>query len=155
MVSVASLLNPSPPIFERLRDTPDSASSSSSREGSPYPSSLLPFKKQKMHKGASNLVMGEPKGKVKYPPYEIQDTHAAAEYRKYEVKPIGQISDYPKRIPYNSDKKSFQQKTGRDGFEGMNTPNDILERWGADKKYQSTSIPSECLEMTATRTHIA
>lgn len=132
MVSVASLLNPSPPVFERLRDTPDSASSSS-REGSPYPSSLLPFKKQKMHKGVSILIKGEPKGKVNYAPYEIQDTHTAAEYQKYEVKPIGQISDYPKRIPYNSDKKSFQQRTGRDGFEGINTPIEILKRWRTDK----------------------
>ncbi len=116
MVPVASLLNPSPPSFERLRDTPDSASSS--RQTSPYPSALLPLKKQKMPKGAATFIKGKPKGEVNYPPYELQDTITAAEYNKYEVRPVGQISDYPKRIPYNSDKKTFQQKTGRDGFEG-------------------------------------
>lgn len=82
-----------------------------------------------MHKGASALIKGEPKGKINYPPYEIQDTDTAAEYRKYEVKPVGQISDYPKRIPYNSDKKTFQQKTGRDGFEGMNILIQVLRHW--------------------------
>lgn len=116
MVPVASLLNPSPPSFERLRDTPDSVSSS--RQTSPYPSSLLPLKKQKMSKGAATFIKGKPKGEVNYPPYEIQNTTIAAEYHKYEVQPVGRISDYPKRIPYNSDKKTFQQKTGRDGFEG-------------------------------------
>jgi hypothetical protein len=116
MVPVASLLNPSPPSFERLRDTPDSASSS--RQSSPSPSIQLPLKKQRISKGAAIFIKGQPKGEVNYPPYEIQDITTAAEYRKYEVQPIGRISDYPKRIPYNSDKKTFQQKTGRDGFEG-------------------------------------
>ena len=71
-----------------------------------------------MSRGAATFVKGKPKGEVNYPPFEVQDKTIAAEYHKYEVKPVGQICEYPKRIPYNSDKKSFQQKTGRDGFEG-------------------------------------
>ncbi len=71
-----------------------------------------------MTKGAATFIKGKPKGEVNYPPYEIQDITTAAEYHKYEVQPVGRISDYPKRIPYNSDKKTFQRKTGRDGFEG-------------------------------------
>lgn len=116
MVPVASLLNPSPPSFERLRDTPESASSS--RQTSPYPSSLMPMKKQKMPKGKASFVKGKSKGEVNYPPYETQDIITAAEHQRFEVRPIGHISECPRRIPYNSDKKTFQQKTGRDGFEG-------------------------------------
>lgn len=113
MVPVASLLNPSPTSSERTEIT-----ESVPRTPSPFSSSPLPFKKQKMSKGAAKFVKGNPKGDVNYPPFEVQDRITAAEHEKYEVKPIGQISAYPKRIPYNSDKKSFQQKTGRDGFEG-------------------------------------
>ena len=72
-----------------------------------------------MSKAAATFVKGKPKGEVNYPPYEIQDEATAAEHMKFEVQPIGRIGEYPKRIPYNSEKKTFQQKTGMDGFEGM------------------------------------
>ena len=113
MVPVSSLLNPTPPPSERT-----DLSRSVSRTSSPFSPSLLPLKKQKMSKGAATFVKGKPKGEINYSPFEIQDTTTFSEHQKYEVKPVGQISAYPKRIPYNSDKKSFQQKTGRDGFEG-------------------------------------
>lgn len=73
-----------------------------------------------MSKAAATFVKGKPKGNVKFPPFELQDLDEATEaaYKKFDVRPIGQISEYPKRIPYNSEKKSFQQKTGRSGFEG-------------------------------------
>lgn len=29
------------------------------------------------------------------------------------------IVEYPRHIPYNSEKKSFLEKTGRESFEGM------------------------------------
>lgn len=31
----------------------------------------------------------------------------------------GEIMRYPRTIPYKSDKKSFEEKTGRSKFEGM------------------------------------
>ena len=71
-----------------------------------------------MSKAAATFVKGKPKGEVNYPPYEIQDEATAAEHKKFEVQPIGRIGEYPKRIPYNSEKKTFQKKTGMDGFEG-------------------------------------
>ena len=113
MVSVASLLNPSPSPSEC-----NSMSSSASRSPSPFSLSLLPSKKSKVSKGAATFIKGKPKGEVNYPPFEKHDNITAAEYHKFDVKPVGRISEYPKRIPYNSEKKSFQKKTGRDGFEG-------------------------------------
>ena len=113
MVPVASLLNPTLSSSTSTEPGP-----SVCRTLSPLSSSLLPLKKQKMSKGAATFVRGKPKGAVNYPPFEIQDKTTATELQKYEVNPVGQISDCPKRIPYNSDKKSFQKKTGRDGFEG-------------------------------------
>lgn len=31
---------------------------------------------------------------------------------------MGHIAEYPRHIPYNSEKKTFQEKTGRESFEG-------------------------------------
>lgn len=116
MVPVSSLLNPSPPSSDYLNDSGEA----SSRSHTPaYTTLSSPPKKQKMSKAAATFVKGKPKGEVNFPPFEVQDQTTAMEHQNYEVQPIGQISDYPKRIPYNSDKKTFQQKTGRDGFEGM------------------------------------
>lgn len=115
MVPVASLLNPTPPSFERFRDDPTAAFKKYPKQSS---SPLAPVKKQKMSKAAATFVKGKPKGKVNYPPYEIQDEATAAEHGKFQVQPIGRIGEYPKRIPYNSEKKTFQRKTGMDGFEG-------------------------------------
>lgn len=119
MVPVASLLNPAPPLFERVQHHPTSASKNYLKQSSP---SLAPLKKQKLSKAAATFVKGKPKGEVNYPPYEIQDEATAAEHGKFKVQPIGQIGEYPKRIPYNSEKKTFQKKTGMDGFEGMCHP---------------------------------
>ena len=76
-----------------------------------------------MSKAAATFVKAEPKGEINYPPYEGQDETIAAAYEEFDVKPVGQISEYPKRIPYNSEKKTFQQRTGRDGFEGTSDSN--------------------------------
>ena len=115
MVPLASLLNPMPPSVESVVDNPLSAF----KEPYQCSPSLAPPKKQKMSKAAATFIKGKPKGEVNYPPYEIQDEATAAELEKFEVQPIGRIGEYPKRIPYNSEKKTFQQKTGMDGFEGM------------------------------------
>ena len=114
MVSVASLLNPIPTSTEHTR-----VSQSTSRTSSPFSPSSSPSKQLKMSKASPKFVKGKPNGRVNYPPFEVQDRTTAAEYHKYNVKPIGEISDYPKRIPYRSTKKSFEQQTGRDGFEGV------------------------------------
>ena len=115
MVPLASLLNPLPPSFERPRKPVKSASPQRIERSS---STLVSAKKQKMSKAAATFVKAEPKGEINYPPYEGKDETIAAAYELFDVKPVGRICDYPKRIPYNSDKKTFQQRTGRDGFEG-------------------------------------
>lgn len=115
MVPLASLLNPVPPSFERPRKRSKSASPKYTET---FSSTLLSVKKQKMSKAAATFVKAEPKGEINYPPYEEQDEKIASAYEQFDVKPVGQICEYPKRIPYNSEKKTFQQRTGRDGFEG-------------------------------------
>lgn len=107
-----------------------------------------------MSKAAATFVKGKPKGEVNYPPYEIQDEATAAEHEKFEVQPIGQIGEYPKRIPYNSEKKTFQQKTGMDGFEGMcRHLGKTIHEEKLIHGHQSTSTPSECRTMLERRMH--
>ena len=89
-----------------------------------------------MSKSAAVFVKGKPKGTINYKPCEIQDATIAAEHRRFHVEPIGYISDYPRHIPYNSDKKSFQQRTGRDAFEGKRRSSKLL-----DLKLTHDSIP--------------
>ena len=116
MVPVASLLNPTPPSPERFGGYPTLAVKKYPKQSSPP---LAPPKKQKMSKAAATFIKGKPKGQVNYHPYETQDEATAAEHEKFQVQPIGSIGEYPRTIPYNSEKKNFQRKTGMDGFEGM------------------------------------
>jgi hypothetical protein len=58
-------------------------------------------------------------GYVNYPAYEAgDDQDLAAQHRKFQINPMGEIMKRGARhIPYNSDKKDFMEKTGRDSFE--------------------------------------
>lgn len=104
MVSIESLLNPLP--------TPSPTSSASTiMLCSPRQ------KKQKMAKDAPIFQRGKPKGEVRYPPCEMRNGEIASLHRDFCIHPFGNIADYPRHIPYNSDKKSFQERTGRESFE--------------------------------------
>ena len=71
-----------------------------------------------MSKDAAIFARGKVQGEVRYPPCEAQDEKLAAEHRRFSVYPMGQISEYRRHIPYNSEKKTFLAKTGRGAFEG-------------------------------------
>jgi hypothetical protein len=94
---------------------------------SPVPASLpcagplisLP-KRQKIPKDAPVFSEGNKTvGYVNYPPHEAgDDQNLAAQHRRFQIYPLGEIFRKGVRhIPYNSDKKDFLDKTGRDAFE--------------------------------------
>lgn len=72
-----------------------------------------------MTKDAAIFAKGKIKGQIRYPPCELQDEDMAVQHRRFQVFPMGHIADYCRHIPYNSEKKSFLEKTGRESFEGM------------------------------------
>jgi hypothetical protein len=77
-------------------------------------------KRQKVPKDAPIFSYGNKVvGFVNYPPHETEGNHSlAVEHDRFRVYPRGEI--YRKgirHIPYNSDKKDFLDKTGRDAFE--------------------------------------
>lgn len=122
MVSVASLLNPVAADSNDDRQLPSPCSSKyeyvTEYSSPPFASPPAPFKKQKMTKDAAIFAKGKTKGQIRYPPCEFQDEEIAVQHRRYQVYPMGHITDYCRHIPYNSEKKSFLEKTGRESFEG-------------------------------------
>ena len=125
MASIRNLLNPVPERQEKEAEENDTDQSQLLSPASSYydrldsPSSpLTPRKKPKISKDQAVFIRGTIRGECRYPPHEYQDETLAAYHEKFEVFPIGEIAEYPRHIPYNSEKKLFMEKTGRECFEG-------------------------------------
>ncbi|OQE05482.1 hypothetical protein PENVUL_c024G06602 [Penicillium vulpinum] len=69
-----------------------------------------------MAKDAPIFRRGKIQGECRYPPCEERDAELEKAHRELSLRPMGNIADYPRHIPYASDKKTFQEKTGRDSF---------------------------------------
>ncbi|KAK0375530.1 APSES transcription factor Xbp1 [Colletotrichum limetticola] len=122
MLSVSSLLNPSPPgPLPAPRFLPSPAMSSpgtcySDRAPSPYlDRPVVP--KLKMSKDPSPVSKYKPRGVIKYYPFENLDDISRREVHRFRVSPFGRIQESCAHIPYNSGKKDFFEKTGRESFE--------------------------------------
>ncbi|EEH41202.1 hypothetical protein PAAG_03488 [Paracoccidioides lutzii Pb01] len=116
MASIASLLNPEPEKRESYRQQlPTPCPSRFARE---YRQSPPPRqKKQKISKDAAVFTRGRVRGELRYPPCEHQSKELAEAHREFQIHPMGHIIEYPRHIPYNSEKKSFLEETGRESFE--------------------------------------
>ena len=86
-----------------------------SREISLEPS---PRKKQKICKDQPVFTRGPVRGEIRYPPFEYDSATLSAYHQQFDMFPMEDLGAYPRHIPYNSEKKLFQDKTGRDFFEG-------------------------------------
>lgn len=153
MISLASILNPSPPPGplpgSRFFTPPGSSSPGLSfAEDSPLP--LVrhsTFEKHRMAKETSGFSKSKAKGVVNFPPFEDLDDDSLREVERFRVCPLGNIQDNCRHVPYNSSKKDFYEKTGRESFEGELFSSSLaLERQyghiNADLFLQSSSILS-------------
>lgn len=70
-----------------------------------------------MSKDGAIFAKGKIKGEVNFPPFENLDELTRAGVLKFKVYPLGEITEYCRHIPYNSEKKTFLEKTGRESFE--------------------------------------
>ena len=116
MATIQSLLNPLPDADERSLQLQSPCSIVYTGDFSPPRPGR---KKQKVSKDAAIFTCGSIRGECRYPPCEYQDEALAAHHQQFEIHPMGRIAEYPRHIPYNSEKKSFLDKTGRESFEGM------------------------------------
>ena len=112
MAAINSLLNPMADKEEEYAMPPTPDSSPTLTEN------YSPRKKAKLTKDAPVFSPGPIRGECRFPPDEFQDEKLAAYHQQFEVSPFGEIADYPRNIPYNSEKKSFLEKTHREYLEG-------------------------------------
>ncbi|KAH7145767.1 hypothetical protein B0J13DRAFT_327157 [Dactylonectria estremocensis] len=120
MLSLKTLLNPASPGREHVpsfRPSPtlSSPTSSASIHG-------MAIQQQTMHAnrnstGRTNLSKSKIRAPVNYPPYEKLDGEAVMELRRFRIQTFGFIQQSCSHIPYNSGKKGFFEKTGRESFE--------------------------------------
>jgi len=122
MLSVTDLLNPVLPGPPWPRYGPSAAPPPSpSAAYSSDASSMMDrqfLAKRKMAKEPSGPVKSRAKGDVNFRPFEDLDEASLREVRRYQIHPFGGIYENCKHIPYNSGKKDFYEKTGRESFEG-------------------------------------
>lgn len=124
MASIKSLLNPAPEL--PVHDTPRFGVSytfpSISMTRSLHPGRHKIPVKYKIPKDAPIFKENDPQGEIRYPPCEDRPDPIDKEHRKmelYPMEPDAKIGRYPRTIPYRSEKKSFEERTGRSRFEGM------------------------------------
>lgn len=92
-----------------------------------------------MPKDSPTFRLGNTVGEVRYPPCEERDEELAKIHEEFQLKPMGEIAKYPRHIPYQSDKKSFQEKTGRDSFHGTPLVTALLPNTSANTLQSSTT----------------
>ncbi|KAK1978517.1 apses transcription factor Xbp1 [Colletotrichum cereale] len=88
----------------------------SDRAPSPYlDRPVIP--KLKMSKNPAQMSKYKPRGVIKYYPFENMDETTRREAHRFRITPFGRIQESCAHIPYNSGKKDFFEKTGRESFE--------------------------------------
>ncbi|OGM42749.1 APSES transcription factor Xbp1 [Aspergillus bombycis] len=111
MASIESLLNPLPDASQFSLPSPAPTSSDAA------PCSEPRQKKPKIAKDAPIFKKGKIRGELRYPPCEERSEALTKAHHEFQLQPMGDIAEYPRHIPYNSDKRTFQEKTGRESFE--------------------------------------
>ncbi|KAI2635453.1 hypothetical protein GGS21DRAFT_543255 [Xylaria nigripes] len=121
MLSLSSLLNPASPGPSNGNRFPPSPTSSSPTDSCGEDSLLLTNRptmpKNKLPKDAAVFTKSKPKGDINFRPYEHLDEISLRLTYRFNVYPLGKIQEYSRHIPYNSGKKDFFEKTGRESFE--------------------------------------
>lgn len=120
----ASTSNDSTQSYTPFPDTPDSATPN-----------VPPSRRQKMGKDGGLTSPKAPQNPVNYEPTECnapsliltfaQRAELTEQHKRFRLSPFDlprdKIRDFPKHIPYTSEKKGFFEKTGREAFEGKPT----------------------------------
>jgi len=126
MLSVKSLLNPAPPRPSRVSQRRSSIVTSSPVPS--YPNKTRAQALSKMPRPSAPLVKSQPRGEVRYWPFESFDEQSLAEIKRFRVNPSDKFYESCAHIPYNSGKKDFSCKTGRESLEGIKTSLSVLVR---------------------------
>ncbi|WZH41387.1 Apses transcription factor xbp1 [Fusarium acuminatum] len=125
MLSLKGLLNPAPSGEE---DTSPFSRPSPTPEFLPVPNNGESFNQARgrsmlsKFKDPNNMAKSKLRGHVRFSPFENLNEVALHEIHRFRVTPFGHIQETCLHIPYNSGKKDFFEKTGRESFEGYWMP---------------------------------
>ncbi|KAL1871031.1 hypothetical protein VTK73DRAFT_2340 [Phialemonium thermophilum] len=122
MLSLSHLLNPAPdgPTTSYVPASPVSASPATSlvdeqtSKGTASASHTSTGLRAAVSCGASE---SNARGTVNFGPFEDLNEEALTQVKRFCVSPLGRIRSCCRHIPYNSGKKDFYEKTGRESFE--------------------------------------
>lgn len=121
MISLTSLLNPAP-SGPRSHPSPTVSPAGSYSETETVVSLDRPmFSRIRARETGRITKPARPRGLITHHPFEELDEAAAKEVARFQVKPFGRIRESCAHIPYNSGKKDFFDKTGRESFEGKSS----------------------------------
>ncbi|KPM36429.1 hypothetical protein AK830_g10157 [Neonectria ditissima] len=130
MLSLRTLLNPAPPGREtgpsfQPSPTPSSPAFSNVTDNSALGMDrpIMPPIRLGMDRSMdrSNMAKSKLRGPIKYPPFENLTEESLSEIRRFQIMNFGYIKQSCAHIPYNSGKKDFFEKTGRESFEGAHS----------------------------------
>lgn len=133
MLPLKLLLNPSPPDQSTRQADQVPASSvhrPSSRSNVPLSRGEASSRPARQQLNTINYSKSRPRGPIVFPPYEKLDQDAMREISRFRVSPFGQIRQCCEHIPYNSNKKDFYEKTGRESIEGEQTAGSMEPQGG-------------------------
>ena len=130
MISLSSLLNPVPSGAPDPHSRPSNSLSTSYSETETVSSIDRPlFSRIRARESGRITKPARPRGLITYHPFEDLDEAAMREVARFQVTPLGRIRESCAHIPYNSGKKDFFDKTGRESFEGMCPRTTLFRQW--------------------------
>ncbi|POR39629.1 Transcriptional repressor XBP1 [Tolypocladium paradoxum] len=75
--------------------------------------------RRRASRSATPLPKSKTQGPVRFPPFEVVDEATIQHITRYQISSFGQIQQCCEHIPYNSTKKDFYEKTGRESIEAF------------------------------------
>ncbi|KAL6898361.1 hypothetical protein GGI43DRAFT_385236 [Trichoderma evansii] len=122
MLSLQALLNPASPghsatSFRQSDSLLATSSTIQPIEVLQTTIDVSPSPKAKSSAGVANMTRSKPLGPINFAPFEEIDQASYREICRFRVSPFGKIRQSCQHIPYNSSKKDFFEKTGRESIE--------------------------------------
>ncbi|KAG6031616.1 hypothetical protein E4U40_006990 [Claviceps sp. LM458 group G5] len=120
MLSIAALLNPMEPGRNNTNQSLPCPSQHHCETSLHNSRSRCPGERPSLddkRKEPTSAAAG--KDSVNFPPFEDVNDEVAREIRRYGVPQFGSIRDTREHIPYNSSKRDFSVKTGRESIEAL------------------------------------
>lgn len=138
MLSLQALLNPVSPGYSAtcFRQS-DSILATESRllPTEVQTADVSPVPKVEPSASIASMTKSKPLGPINFAPFEEINRASYQEMCRFSVSSFGKIRQSCQHIPYNSSKKDFFEKTGRESIEGKGAALIEIEEWLPLERY--------------------